>query len=98
MNRLLAAIAAATIIAVLSCSCQPDQPTEVAACGFTKVTTSSVGRPSSVKPHLIALSLACCDGDFCVWVDKFSQCNFPNEVFYCTVGQTNIDGTITCYD
>lgn len=43
--------------------------------------------------------LACCDlYGTCIWVDTFAECPFPFDVFPCEWGQSNPDGSITCFE
>lgn len=45
------------------------------------------------------MALACCDlyGE-CAWVDFFSDCPFPMDVYSCEWGISNADGTVDCFD
>lgn len=54
--------------------------------------------PHETSAPIRKIRLACCDGDWCAWVDNFSDCTFPQRVYYCEYGQSNLDGSITCFD
>ena len=69
------AIASAAIIAAISIArCSAPEPEATATpCKFVKRSAPALGPPTSVRPPIIVLRLACCDSDFCVWVDTYSQ-------------------------